>query len=161
MSKTSHAIKQAQTYVSIQTHEAPMSHLLFAISGSVAVLDMVAWLRHRVTTLLPLLDKWGWSPCSVSGLSSWPESSSSPPECFPVPLWTDRMHQEKQPGNSIASLSRASITTKMEARTAPNIIWSNMFLEVQHYPLLSGKMFPRKLTEIIESLCNVTLSKHV
>ena len=58
MPKTIHAInKQAQIYVSSQTHEPPMSHLLFAISGSVAVLDMVAWLRHRLTTLLPLLDK--------------------------------------------------------------------------------------------------------
>lgn len=160
MPKTIHAISklQAQIYIRSQTRESPMSHLLFAISGSVAVLDMVAWLRHRVTTLLPLRDKWG---CSLSGLSSWAESSFSPPECFPVPLWTDRMHQEKQPGNSMASLSRARITTKMEARSAPKIIWSNMFLEVQHYPLLSGKVFPRKLTEIIESLCNVTLSKHV
>lgn len=120
-----------------------MSHLLLAISGSVAVLDIVAWLRQRVTTLLPLLDKWG---CSGSGLSSssWSESSFSPPECFSVLLWTDLMHQEKQPGYSIASLSRANITTKMEASTAPKIIWSNMFLEVQHYPLLSRKFLSEK-----------------
>ena len=142
----------------------PMSHLLLAISGSVAVLDILPWLRHPDITLLPLLDNFDMDKwrCSGSGLSSsLMESSFSPPECFSVLLWTDLIHQENTPGYSMASLSRANITTKMAARTAPNIIWSNMFLEVQHYPLLSGKMLPRKLTEILESLLNVTLSKHV
>lgn len=119
----------------------PAPHLLFAISGSVAVLDIVPSLRPRDSTL-PLLDNFDTDKWRSSGsrLSSWwPLWLISSPECFSVFLWTERIHQEKQPGYSIASLSRARIRTKMAARPAPNIIWSNIFLEA-HYPRYPGNV---------------------